>query len=187
LEIKTMSIQSSLNNQAFTQLPLTYAAIRRPGSAQTRGNIEAIALRHIERCSPALDDMSAEQKFELDQAIVDELLYKEHVELFYTADAEGGQIFYSATISAVERLSDLTAQLNQAAAELEVVDWVKEQFGDCWVKLSKKPETDADGYAVIDGIECHVREPGTHPGGDCYCLTPVVDVLVPTWKAIDNI
>ena len=54
-------------------------------------------------------------------------------------------------------------------------------FGDCWIKLTREPEVDADGLADLDGIKCRVQRPGQHPGGNFYWLTPVESVFVPVF------
>jgi hypothetical protein len=65
-----MSIQSQLNNQAFVQLPLVFAAMK-DAARHTRASMETTTLPQLDRCSPCLDDMSYDQKATLDSAIID--------------------------------------------------------------------------------------------------------------------
>jgi len=65
-----MSIQEQLkNDQAFRQLPLVYATIK-AASGNTRYSIEAITLRELDRCSPCLDNMSSDQKSDLENKLI---------------------------------------------------------------------------------------------------------------------
>lgn len=66
----------------------------------------------------------------------------------------------------------------------EVADMT--DFGDCWVKIWEKPDLDTNGCAEIDGIKCKVQNPGTHPGGNCYWLTPSDDVYIPIYSNIGS-
>lgn len=71
-----------------------------------------------------------------------------------------------------------------------IVGWDSGRFGDCWIKINDKEMIsfldEKEEYGMYAGVECRVRHPGNHPGGNSYWLTPVGEVLCPIWMVDDN-
>lgn len=71
-----MSLQALFNEQALQELPKVWAAFCEAESGFDRGQIESIALRELSNCTPCLDDMSQEQKNDLDSEIMSMIEYR---------------------------------------------------------------------------------------------------------------
>jgi hypothetical protein len=73
-----MSLQSQLNNAAFSQLPQVYAAMKL-ASGYLLGSMEQYTFDRLMKCSPCLDDMNEAQKTELDNDIIKTFRYREWI------------------------------------------------------------------------------------------------------------
>lgn len=106
----------------------------------------------------------------------------------YTLDSDLHNIETNAGILLADDMDTLTKDINSQSEGVEIVKWVEGSFPDCWVKQPYPPEIedDANGWTKVDGILCHVQEPGTHPGGKVWRLTPVATVMVPIWECTGN-
>lgn len=51
-------------------------------------------------------------------------------------------------------------------------------FSDCWIKSHKKPRVGDYMLKPFSFTDVHIQNPGQHPGGTVYWLTPSRDVLV---------
>ena len=106
--------------------------------------------------------------------------------VFYTSDCDGEEIFKNAQILQADSLEEAKQNLAAAYTDLEpseIPTLVPGWFGDCWIKSYEKPEavekfSDLNGHDELSLDDCFVQKPGTHPGGDCYWITPSVDIHV---------
>lgn len=105
--------------------------------------------------------------------------------MFYaTQDASGHEIADSAEIKAFETLEQAEAWLLSAydPDDFDHAMAVIEQgeFSDCWLKLYRRPDEAllASVGAPFDSDGLSVQEPGSHPGGRDWWVTPFADVLV---------
>lgn len=105
----------------------------------------------------------------------------------YTSDEiETGWAAEGADLERYETEADATAAFQSRYCDAKITGWEEVSFTDCWVKCRNAPELNAEGYAEIDGIKCHVRRPGTHPGGNAWWCTPVDEVMVPILENLNK-
>jgi len=93
----------------------------------------------------------------------------------------------NALIEKTDNLESWAETYNEENPDFIITGWGKTTpTGDAWIKLHDHPskhfEINNDGNAIVDGIECIIRSPGTHPGGNAYWLDPAEPVLTPIWE-----
>jgi hypothetical protein len=104
---------------------------------------------------------------------------------FYTSDSDGNRIDQSATIYAVEAATEAEA-LEKIKKELiwngvaeDEVEVIAGDFGDCWIKLFKEPDADTlNSLSPFSADDLIVQNPGSHPGGKAWWVTPLAPVYV---------
>ena len=106
--------------------------------------------------------------------------------VFYTHDFNGETINLNAKIFQADSLEEAEDFLLRGWIDLE--QSIKPRlavgsFSDCWIKSYNKPEadetfSDINDHTGLSVEDCFVQTPGTHPGGDCYWITPRVDIHV---------
>lgn len=64
---------------------------------------------------------------------------------------------------------------------LTISGFKEKRFGDFWIRVYEKPESN-----FFAGIECHIKAPGQHPGGNCYWVKPIEPILVPIFDETDD-
>jgi len=102
---------------------------------------------------------------------------------FYaTTDNEGSYINEDAEIVAFDTREECVAYLNAAYVDGlndgERITVCEGDFGDCWIKSLDRPSV---GDAVLSPFtynQIMVRDPGAHPGGKVWWLTPQPPVMV---------
>lgn len=73
-----MSTQAKLNQEAFSQLPKTYAEIKN-ATGNIRGSMEQTTISKLMNCSPCLDDMTDQQKEKIDSDMIELFKHKEWI------------------------------------------------------------------------------------------------------------
>jgi len=109
----------------------------------------------------------------------------------FTFDESDHLISTDAEIEQTADLAEWTEHYNAKTFGLKIGSWTEaDGASDAWLKLhchpSKHFEINDAGNAIIDGIECTIKAPGTHPGGDAYWLDPVDTVMIPVWNPEDE-
>lgn len=100
--------------------------------------------------------------------------------MLFTADHENGVIEEGAPLKNFESFDSAHRALSMGlGSDAYIVEWQEGYFSDCWIKSYEAPELDEDGLAEHDGIKCRVRNPGQHPGGNCWWLEPAETVYCP--------
>jgi len=104
---------------------------------------------------------------------------------------KNGMIEENALIEKTDNLESWAETYNDGNPDFIIIGWEKANpAGDAWIKLhchpSKHFEINDAGNAIVNGIECTIKAPGTHPGGDAYWLDPAESVLTPILEATDN-
>lgn len=104
--------------------------------------------------------------------------------VFYTLDADGDHIPERADILQAETEEAALAAMKRYYAgpnsDFKVTGFRRGRFGDCWIKCNNRAAVDANREkweAEAGGL--YIAEPGQHPGGRSWWITPASDVLVP--------
>lgn len=106
---------------------------------------------------------------------------------YYTFDSEGDKIAENAEILAIEAESEDAAQaeilkeLSNSIVGLEPdesLTLVEGRFGDCWIKLYYSDSIEQEGaFDPFTRDQIHVGNPGTHPGGKAWWITPLPKIF----------
>lgn len=107
--------------------------------------------------------------------------------IFCTIDNDGEYLNEDAHISAFDSIEDAKAHLlqsydpaewNHATAEFD--EWAS--VSDCWIKTTINPHDDenSDIFAPLTRDQVSIQDPGQHPGGNVWWISPRVPVLVLT-------
>jgi len=101
--------------------------------------------------------------------------------MFYaTHDFDGERIFENAQIVAFPSLAAAEAFLRAPFGSewnMESATVSPGRFGDCWIKTIRPP---SDRFLPFSDDALIIQEPGSHPGGAAYWITPSADVFVIT-------
>lgn len=101
--------------------------------------------------------------------------------MFYaTHDFDGERIFQNAQIVAFPTRADAEAFLRAPFGsewDMTSATIAPGRFGDCWIKTLSAP---SDRFLPFADDGLIIQEPGSHPGGAAYWITPSPDVLVIT-------
>jgi hypothetical protein len=73
-----MSLQSQLNNDAFSKLPKTFAEMQK-ATGNIKGSMEQYVFNQLMNCSPCLDNMNDNQINLLDEKIIKVFAYREWI------------------------------------------------------------------------------------------------------------
>lgn len=73
-----MSLQSQLNNAAFSQIAQTHAAMK-TATANIRSSMEQYVFQRLMNCRPCLDDMTDDQKKNFDNDIIETFKHREWI------------------------------------------------------------------------------------------------------------
>lgn len=109
---------------------------------------------------------------------------------YFTANSDGDRIVLNAEIDAIEAdtLEQAGAKFLATFARHEYTGtFVEGRFSDCWIKASRKPDReDLESWcAPLAPDQVIVCEPGTHPGGKAWWITPSVTVWVGEVKPLE--
>lgn len=108
--------------------------------------------------------------------------------VYFTTDADEGRIPERADISKAATMEEALEACRAAytGSDFEVVELEAGHFGDCWIKVHDRRTLEAKvGEWTDEAGELIVQEPGSHPGGKAFWLTPAADVYVPVLREVE--
>lgn len=105
--------------------------------------------------------------------------------IYYTYDADGVRIEERAQIRRAETREEALGETRRyyERSDFDVVDLERGSFGDCWIKCASistvelyRKDWEAEAGPLI------VQEPGSHPGGRAWWVSPSAEIMVPVLR-----